>query len=221
MKNLAVALMGAIVLAGCGSVRYPTNYVLSFPPPVRQAPPSDSALGPVAVREFGCPEYLCEGRLVYRPTPEEVEFYEYHRWALNPRQAITQYVAEGLRAQSIFKSVAVERGSETAYVLSGNIERLEEVDEGHDVRAVCRISAQLLDGRTRSVVWSHTASETVQVEKRDIRGVVRSLSSAARTAADHLLRSMVEELPSPIALAPTEGTLPAATNAAYSSESRK
>ena len=36
MKNLAVAFMGALVLAGCGSVRYPTTYVLNFPPPVPQ-----------------------------------------------------------------------------------------------------------------------------------------------------------------------------------------
>ena len=134
MKNLAVAFMGALVLAGCGSVRYPTTYVLNFPPPVPQAAPSNGALGPVAIREFRCPEYLCEGRIVYRSSPEEVGFYEYHRWAMNPRQAITQYVEEGLRAQSLFKSVSVhERGSEAAYVLSGNIERLEEVDQGRDV----------------------------------------------------------------------------------------
>lgn len=221
MKAVAVAFLGAIVLAGCGSVRYPSNYVLNLPPPVRQAAASNSALGPIAVREFGCPEYLCEGRVVYRPTPEEVEFYEYHRWAMDPRQAITQYVVEGLRAQSIFKSVVAERGSQGAYTLSGRIERLEEVDQGRDVRAICTISAQLLDSRTRSVVWSHTASETIQVEKRDIRGVVSSLSSAARTAADRLLKSMTDELGATIAPAPAEATRPAATNAGYSSESRQ
>jgi len=215
MKKLAVTFVGAIVLAGCGSVRYPTTYVLDFPPPpVPQPAPSKGALGPVAVREFGCPEYLCEGRIVYRSSPEEVGFYEYHRWAMNPRQAITQYVVEGLQAQSLFKSVAVhERGSEAAYALSGNIERLEEVDQGSDVRVVCTISAQLLDTRTRSVVWSHTASETVQVEKRDIRGVVSSLAAAARTGADRLLNSMTEELRATIALAPTEATRRAATSA--------
>ena len=166
------------------------------------------------VREFRCPEYLCEGRIVYRSSPEEVGFYEYHRWALNPREAITQYVEEGLRAQSLFKSVAVhERGAEAAYVLSGDIERLEEVDQSRDVSVVCTISAQLLDARTRSVVWSHTASETVHVEKRDIRGVVSGLSSAARTAADRLLNSLMEELPETIALAPTEATHRTATNA--------
>jgi ABC-type uncharacterized transport system auxiliary subunit len=196
MKNLAAVFMGALVLAGCGSVRYPTTYVLNFPPPVPRAATSNGALGPVAIREFRCPEYVCEGRIVYRSSPEEVGFYEYHRWAMNPRQAITQYLEESLQAQSLFKSVSVhERGSEAAYVLSGNIERLEEVDQGRNVTAVCTISAQLVHTQTRSVIWSQTASETVPVEKRDIRGVVSSLSAAARTAADRLLKSMTEELP--------------------------
>jgi len=200
MKKLTVAFLGALVLAGCGRVRYPASYVLTFPPPAPQAAHSNDALGPLAIREFRCPEYLCEGRIAYRPSPEEVAFYEYHRWAMDPRQAITQYVEDGLRAQSLFQSVTVhERGSETAYVLSGNIERFEEVDRGHDVHAVCTISAQLLDTRTRSVVWSHTASETVPVEKRDIAGVVGSLSAAARTVADRLLKSMTEELPATMA----------------------
>ncbi len=56
------------------------------------------------------------------------------------------------------------------------------------------MSAQLLEIQTKSVVWSHTESETVPVEKRDIAGVVGSLSVAARTVADRLLKSMTEEL---------------------------
>jgi ABC-type uncharacterized transport system auxiliary subunit len=205
MKNLAAVFMGALVLAGCGSVRYPRTYVLNFPHPVLQATPSNGALGPVAIRELQCPEYLCEGRIVYRSSPEEVGFYEYHRWAMNPRQAITQYLEDSLRARSLFQSVMVhERGSEAAYILTGNIQRFEEVDQGRNVQVICTISAQLLDTRTRSVVWSHTESETVLVEKRDIAGVVSSLSSAARTAADRLLKSMTEEVPANIALARSE-----------------
>ena len=200
MKTPAVALMGALVLAGCGSVRYPKSYVLDFPPPAPRPAQSEGALGRVTIRELRCPEYLCEGRIVYRATPEEIGFYEYHRWATNPRQAITQYLENALRAQPLFKSVAVhESASEADYVLSGVIERLEEVDQGRDVRVVCTVSAQLLDAQTRSVVWSHTASETVPVETRNIGGVVSSLSAAARKAADRLLQSMTEELPATVA----------------------
>jgi ABC-type uncharacterized transport system auxiliary subunit len=195
MKKLVLVSMGALALAACGPVRYPATYVLNLPPPAPQSAHANGALSPLEIREFACPSYLCEDRIVYRPSAEEVGFYEYHRWASNPSQAITQYVEDGLRGESLFKSVGMrERGSEAAYVLSGNIERFEEVDQGREVSAVCTISAQLLDKRTRSVVWSRTASETVQVEKRDMRGVVSSLSSAARAAADRLLKSMAEEL---------------------------
>jgi ABC-type uncharacterized transport system auxiliary subunit len=195
--RLAAAVVATLVLAGCGSVRYPTGYLLNLPAPAPQAAPPQAPLGPVAVREFRCPDYLCEGRIIYRPTPEEVGFYEYHRWAASPRQAITQSMADALRARSLFKSVAVhERGIEAAYVLTGNIERLEEVDQGSDVLAVCTISAQLLDARTGSVVWNQTASETVPVQTRNIAGVVVSLSAASRTAIDRLVASVAKELAS-------------------------
>jgi len=205
MKCQVAMFVGALVLAGCGSVRYPKTYTLNLPlPPSRPSPPN-GALGPVAIREFRCPEYLCEGRLVYRSSPEEIGFYEYHRWAADPRKAITQYVEDGLRAQSLFKSVgANEHGSDPSYLLTGSVERLEEVDQGHDVRVVCTIAAQLLDARTQSVVWISRASETVQVEKRDMASVVSSLSAAARTAADRLLKSMSAEVPANIALTRTE-----------------
>jgi ABC-type uncharacterized transport system auxiliary subunit len=195
MKLQFAAAMATLVLAGCGSVRYPTSYLLNLPAPVPQAAPSQAPLGPVAVREFRCPEYLCEGRIVFRPTPEEVGFYEHHRWATSPGQVITQLMADAVRARSLFKGVAVhERGIEAAYVLTGNIERLEEVDDGRDIRAVCTISAQLVETRTGSVVWNHSESEAVPVQTRNVSGVVVSLSGATRTVIDRLVASVAKEL---------------------------
>ena len=197
MKKLVATVVGALVLTGCGSVRYPTSYLLNLPAPGHQVGPPQPVLGPVAVREFRCPEYVCEGRIVYRPGPEEVGFYEHHRWAVSPREAITQHIADTLRSRSLFKSVAVnQRGMDVAYVLTGNIERLEEADQGRDVRAVCTISAQLMDARSGSIVWNHTASETVPVQKRNVAGVVGSLSEATRTAVDGLVESVAKELAS-------------------------
>ena len=174
MKNLAAVFMGALVLAGCGSVRYPASYVLNFPPPARQPADSNGALSPIAVREFQCPEYLCEGRIVYRSSPEEVGFYEYHRWAMNPRQAITQYVGESSGPIAL-----QERGGPRAWFGGGvyaerHIERLEEVDHGRDVRVVCRISAQLLETRTRSLSG---------VKRHRKRSVLRSGTWPASSAA--------------------------------------
>ena len=66
--QLAAAVMATLVLAGCGSVRYPSSYLLNLPAPAPQAAPPQAPLGPVAVREFRCPDYLCEGRIVFRPS---------------------------------------------------------------------------------------------------------------------------------------------------------
>ena len=194
---LAIVFLAILTTAGCGAVRYPKNYVLNFPPP----PPSLSAprdmRGALAIQQFQCPEYLCEGRIVYRSSPEEVEFYEFHRWAMNPRDMITQSIADRIRSQALFNNVAFKgTGIEPAYVLKGNIERLEEMDQGRDVRVVCTISAQLVDTQTKSIIWTHTESQTIAVEDRNVAGLVSSLSTAAAMAVDNLVRSLAETLPS-------------------------
>ena len=191
--SLALALAGTLSGAGCGTVRYPAHYVLNFPAPMQRiAPPEVS--GPLVVREFQCPQYLCDGRLVYRPTPEKIGFYEFHRWAMNPQQMITRYIAETIRMKSLFSHVVLEdAGVQPAYVLNGHIERLEEVDRG-GVSAVCTISAELLDAKTKSILWSFTASETIPVRRRDVPGVVAGLSTAAGLTIEKVVRSLEDAL---------------------------
>ena len=197
LRCLVIAFVALPIFAGCGPKRYPTNYVLNLPPAALSQTPSADVRGALAVHEFDCPQYLCEGRVVYRPSPEEIGFYEFHRWAMDPRDRITQYIADSIRGQALFKSVTLrEVGAEPAYVLKGAIERMEEVDRGRDVEVVCTISAQLLDAKTKSVVWSHTASQTVAVQNRNVAGVVTSLSAAVQMTVDNLVKSLGETLPS-------------------------
>jgi hypothetical protein len=114
---------------------------------------------------------------------------------MDPRDRITQYVADSIRGQTLFKSVTLrEVGAEPAYVLTGAIERMEEVDRGKDVEVVCTISMQLLDAKTKSVVWSHTASQTVAVQNRNVAGVVASLSAAVQMSVDNLVKSLGDSL---------------------------
>lgn len=192
---LAAWLLAALLGSGCGSVRYPATYVLSFPPPLETSV-EQGHHGALAVRPFTCTDYLCDGRIVYRPSPEEVGFYQYHRWAADPRQMVTQFVVKAVHAKRIFTDVGLDLGgSRPAYVLSGHIEELEEVDGGRDVQAVCTITARLVDGRSGSVVWSGRTSSSIPVTERNVAGVVRSLSKAAHEAIERLVTSMAKELP--------------------------
>jgi ABC-type uncharacterized transport system auxiliary subunit len=190
----AFALFGALAIAGCGSVHYPAHYLLNFEPSV-QAPAPSRSTGTVAVVQLGCPDYLCADRIVYRPTPAEVGFYEYHRWAANPREMIAHYLADHVRSRSLFASVAdADARVATDFVLNGTIDRLEEVDEGRSVAAVCALSAQLRDTRTGAIVWSGTIEERVALAQRDVPGLVNGLTTAARNGVDRLVADMELEL---------------------------
>jgi ABC-type uncharacterized transport system auxiliary subunit len=190
----AFALIGALALSACGSARYPAYYTLHLEPSTH-APASERGIGSLTIKELQCPDYLCEGRIVYRPTPAEVGFYQHHRWAVSPRAMIAQHLSDRVRARSLFVSVSGDESRmATDFVLSGTLERLEEVDEARQVAAVCSISAQLVDTRTRAVVWSGTATQRVAVDQRDMAGVVNGLATAVRTTVDRLVADMELEL---------------------------
>src|SRR6478672_7078585 len=105
-------IMGLLV--GCGSVRGPATkyYKLDIPPGPTPAGPS----APVALRiePFRTTSLLRQDRIVYRPSPVEVGFYEYHRWAEPPNDTVTKALADQLMRRRVFHSIAISDGGEKA-----------------------------------------------------------------------------------------------------------
>ena len=177
----------SILLIGCAGVRYPTYYTLNLPS-VPDPPPPRAATSSVAIRQFRSVEYLRGGPIVYRSSPEQIGYYAYHRWAVDPRNAVTNAIAERLRAQGVFADVSLYDGhSETDYILLGRVEKLEEVDDGKNVRVEVALSAQLLDVRTGKTVWANYASDSGAVEQRRVSAVVGEMSRTTDRAMQKLL----------------------------------
>jgi ABC-type uncharacterized transport system auxiliary subunit len=194
--TLLFTLASSLALAGClGKVKYPTYYALQLPP-VATAPANKAATASVAVREFRSPEYLRRGTIVYRPSEEQVAFYDYHRWATEPPKTVTDAVADHLRASGNFIHVRNYDGrSDVDYVLTGKLEKLDEVDYGGGVKVEVALSAQLTDSRTGQTVWENSATETAVVDKRDVSAVVSAMSQAT----DRTIVKLLESLPAPTA----------------------
>src|ERR1700730_4409862 len=161
MKKLttALALMGTLfALAGCGRVRYPAYYTLNLPAPP-DPPAAENVRTSIAVREFQSPNYLRQGPIVYRTTPEEIGFYEYHRWAADPRTVVTNAVVDHLRAGGQFSMVSMYDGRpNNDYVFSGRLEKLEEVDSQEGVKVEVAISAQIAPVGTGATVLRNARS---------------------------------------------------------------
>ena len=191
LKALALMLATMAALTGCaGKIKYPSYYTLNLPPAPDPAPEKD-VRSSIAVREFQSPGYLRQGPIVYRRTPEEIGFYEYHRWAADPRVQVTNAVVDHLTAGGQFAAVSKYDGRSNAdYVFSGRLEKLEEVDYGGGVKVEVAISAQITRVASGATVWSNTVSESAAVPQRNVPGVVSQMNKRMDIAIANLLSSI-------------------------------
>jgi ABC-type uncharacterized transport system auxiliary subunit len=183
-----IATLG--ILVGCGRVRYPHYYTLNLPAPP-DPPAAENAHATLAIREFSAPTYLRQGAIAYKTSPEQIAFYAYHRWATDPREVVTNAVIDRLRASGAFAFVKPYDGRTGAnYVLSGHLEKLDEVDYEGGVRVEIGLSAQMTSIATGTTVWSNAVSEVGVVDKRDVPAVVSEMNGTMERAIQELLSPM-------------------------------
>ena len=200
MKKLTAAVVLMVMLlpalSGCGRVRYPAYYTLNLPSPP-DPPAAENVRSSIAVREFQSPNYLRQGPIVYRTTPEEIGFYEYHRWAADPRTLLTSAVIDHLRAMGQYSMVSMYNGRpDNDYIFSGKLEKLEEVDYQAGVKVEVSMSAQITKVATGTTVWSNAVSEVGTVSQRTVPGVVSEMNRTADSAINKLLSTVPAALAS-------------------------
>jgi len=88
---------------------------------------------------------------------------------------------------------AYDGRSDADFVLSGGLEKLEEVDYEGGVRVEVALSAQIADTRADKTVWTNSASESVSVDKRNVPAVVAEMSQAM----DHAIQKLLAPLTVP------------------------
>src|ERR1700691_3479469 len=204
-KNLAITIVAVstlAVLTGCAGKVGRTKYSpLTLPAPP-DPPAAGNAHSSVAIREFRAPAYLKQGTIVYKPSPEQIGFYAYHRWAIDPCQFVTDSIIARLGATGTFSRVKHYDGQPDAdYLLSGRLEKLEEIDYEGGVRVEVAVSAQMTRVDTGTIVWSKAVSEVGEVNQHDVPAVVSEMS--------HTMERAIAKL-----LTPVPGTLTAVSKAA-------
>jgi ABC-type uncharacterized transport system auxiliary subunit len=196
LMAVVFTLVASTALVGCaGKIKYPSYYTLTVPPPP-DPPTPEGVRTTVAIREFRSPFYLRQGPIVYKASPEQIGFYNYHRWAVDPRDFVTNAVADRLRASGTFAQVKLYDGRpDIDYILSGRLEKLEEVDYEGGVKVEVAISAQMTRLATGETVWRNDVTEFGTVAQRDVPAVVSEMNRTMERTIEKLLT------PSPGAMA--------------------
>ena len=192
MRVLWVSMVVGL-LSGCGSVHGPVTkyYKLEIPPAPTPAGPS--APVPLRIEPFRATSLLRQDRIVYRPSPMEVGFYEYHRWAEPPTNTVTNALADQLKSRHVFQSVEISDGGEKPdYVLRGSIDQFQEVDYKGAVKVQVSISAELEDPVRREKIWSSTASSECLVSKSDVHAVVAAMGQASQQSIARLVTDVAK-----------------------------
>jgi len=170
--------------------------MLEIPPSLKPALNSARVPLAVAVRRFETPAYLRQGRIVYREAPEVLDFYEYHRWAAELGPTVTTAVIDSIRSARLFSFVKPYDGQDKPdYLMTGRLERLDEIDYGGIVRVETKLSAELVDLRTGSTVWTGDATTTSNVETSNVNSVVAAMNRALQQNIDRLVSEMEVQLP--------------------------
>jgi ABC-type uncharacterized transport system auxiliary subunit len=131
---------------------------------------------------------------VYRASAEQIGFYEYHRWATDPRDFVTTAITDRLRASGNFAEVKLFDGrSHADYIITGRLEKLEEVDYRGGVKVEVALFAQMTDVRTGKTVWANSASDIENVAQRDVPAIVSAMSHTT----DRTIEKLLSTIPSP------------------------
>jgi hypothetical protein len=93
------------------------------------------------------------------------------------------------------------RPPDVEYVLSGRLEKLEEIDYAGAVKVEVAISAQVTNLATGLTVWTNAVSEVGDVNKRDVPAVVSEMNRTMELA----IRKLLSPIPADVATGPTTG----------------
>jgi ABC-type uncharacterized transport system auxiliary subunit len=192
LTNWIILGLSTLLLGGCGGkILYPKYYMLEMPTPPAAVTGNTRFAGALAVRRFESAPYIRQKRIVYRQVPEEIGFYEFHRWVSDPADMVTTAMIDSLRASHLFSSVKWYDGQEKQdYLMAGRLERLEETDYGGAVGVTAKLSAELINLHTGATDWTDNATETLKVDESSVNSVVIELSHAVQKSIDGLILSL-------------------------------
>ena len=181
-----------LFICQCGSntpeMRY---YLIDYPVEIKSessAPKHNTIIG---VNRFKVQPLYDETRLVYRDSPYEGKYYNYHSWITNPAEMITNKVVEHLNASGLFENVIeLPKFSAVDYTLNGTIQALEEWDEGNQWYARVKVAVELFDMKKEKIVWQKTLERKNLVSAKTPFDVVKGLNICVQQCIDEIQQGL-------------------------------
>ncbi|WP_295070544.1 ABC-type transport auxiliary lipoprotein family protein [uncultured Fibrobacter sp.] len=175
-RFLAVtALLSVFSLTGClGGSTEPSRYYTVSAESISVAGATSDAR--VHVKKFTIDPAYQRTNIVYRESPYDFMFYDLDLWATRPEQMLTQVAGEYLIKSNMFKSVDLKPMGKPDFELLGNVDAIEEIDEGNSQEAHLAVQLTFRKVGEDAPLWEKRYDERQSMNKRDAHSAAEALS---------------------------------------------
>lgn len=175
-RLLAVAaLLSAFTLTGClGGSTEPSRYYTVSAESISVAGATSDAR--IHVKKFTIDPAYQRTNIVYRESPYDFMFYDLDLWATRPEQMLTQVAGEYLIKSNMFKSVDLKPMGKPDFELLGNVDAIEEIDEGSSQEAHLAVQLTFRKVGEDAPLWEKRYDERQSMNKRDAHSAAEALS---------------------------------------------
>ena len=175
-RLLAVAaLLSVFTLTGClGGSTEPSRYYTVSAESISVAGATSEAR--VHVKKFTIDPAYQRTNIVYRESPYDFMFYDLDLWATRPEQMLTQVAGEYLVKSNMFKSVDLKPMGKPDFELLGNVDAIEEIDEGSSQEAHLAMQLTFRKVGEDAPLWEKRYDERQSMSKRDAHSAAEALS---------------------------------------------
>lgn len=138
-----------------------------------------------------------QDRILYRLSEVEVGFYPYDRWVDPPEEMVAHVVASTVRDSGLFRQVVpADDAPLTAWILSGELMRFDEVRMDEQSRSECWLRVELRRAPDAQLLWSDVLKAAVLLSAETPEALALAMSRAVQHIAIRLVREL-ERAPLP------------------------
>jgi ABC-type uncharacterized transport system auxiliary subunit len=168
-------------------------YTLRLPDPPAAPPPSSKLT--IGVELFSAVTPLNDRRILKYESPTQVRYYDNDHWVSEPTTMIAEFAARYLERMGIARHASLLPWVESMdYVLQGEIQHFEEVENGSQREAHVTLELTLLGFPKRELAWSGTFRARQPVPADNVPAAVEALSLATQSALKTGFEDMAEKL---------------------------
>ena len=143
------------------------------------------------VQSFNVQRLFNRQNIVYRYSPQKIQFYELQQWAVKPEYMMTDVVLKHFENSKLFNRVGIDfLETRPDYRLQGTVDALEKYDSGDIFFAHLAMSFKLMRVGDGTQVWSYSFDQRKQVFQKDMVYTIIGLSSILQTQMDIVIGQM-------------------------------